>query len=95
MNSNKISCEKYVFEQNQYNSSPILELSVKFASQICHENINKSLDGAYLADFGIDITFAVAPYDSKERKGGAKTIPFSTLYAKIFFSPLLFVPSFV
>ena len=39
------------------NSSPILELSVKFASQICHENINKLLDGTYLADFGIDITF--------------------------------------
>ena len=38
------------------NSSPILELSVKFASQICHENINKPLDGAYLADFGIDIS---------------------------------------
>ena len=37
------------------NSSPILELTVKFASQICHENINKPLDGAYLADFGIDI----------------------------------------
>ena len=35
------------------NSSPILELSVKFASQICHENINKPLDGAFLADFGI------------------------------------------
>ena len=32
-----------------------MELSVKFASQICHENINKSLDGAYLEDFGIDI----------------------------------------
>ena len=38
------------------NSSPILELSVKFVSQICHENINKPLDGDYLADFGIDIT---------------------------------------
>ena len=37
------------------NLTPILELSVKFASQICHENINKPLDGAYLADFGIDI----------------------------------------
>ena len=37
------------------NSSPILELSVKFASQICHENFNKPLDGAYLADFVIDI----------------------------------------
>ena len=33
-----------------------MNLSVKFASQICHENINKPLDGAYLADFGIDIT---------------------------------------
>ena len=54
MNLNKISCQKYVFEQNEYNSSPILELSVKFVSQICHENINKSQD--YLADFGIDIT---------------------------------------
>ena len=42
------------------NSSPILELSVKLASQICHENINKPLDGAYLADFGIDITVAAA-----------------------------------
>ena len=38
------------------NSLPILELSLKFASQICHENINKPLDGAYLADFGIDIS---------------------------------------
>ena len=55
MNLNKISCQKYVFEQNEYNSSPILELLVKFASQICHENIKKQLDGAYLSDFGIDI----------------------------------------
>ena len=38
------------------NSSPILEFSVKFAAQICHENINKPLDGSYLADFGIDIS---------------------------------------
>ena len=37
------------------NSFPILELSVKFASQICYENIYKPLDGAYLAYFGIDI----------------------------------------
>ena len=56
MNPNKINCQNYVFEQNTYNSSRILELSVKFASQICHKNINKPLDGAYLADFGIDIT---------------------------------------
>ena len=55
-NSNKISCHKYVFEQNEYNSSPFLELSMKFASEICHENTNTPLDGAYLADFGIDIT---------------------------------------
>ena len=39
-----------------FNSSPILELSVKFASQICNENIYKPLDGAYLAEFGIDIS---------------------------------------
>ena len=37
------------------NSSLILELSVKYASQIYHENINKPLDGAYLVHFGIDI----------------------------------------
>ena len=55
MNSNKINCQKYVFEQNKYNSSPLLELSFKFAFQICRENINKPLDVAYLADFGIDI----------------------------------------
>ena len=41
------------------NSSPILELSVKFAPQICHENINKPLDGTYSADFGINITFVL------------------------------------
>ena len=41
------------------NSSPISELSVKLASQISHENINKPLDGAYLADFGIDITLSM------------------------------------
>ena len=55
MNSNKIRYQPYVFEQNEYNSLPILELSVKFVSQICHENINKPLDGTYLAHFGIDI----------------------------------------
>ena len=35
--------------------NPIMDFSVKFAPQICHENINKPQDGAYLADFGIDI----------------------------------------
>ena len=38
---------RYVFEQNKYNSSPILEFSVKFASQICHENSNNPLEGDY------------------------------------------------
>ena len=39
------------------NLCPSLELSVKFASQIvCYENVNKPLDGAYLADFVIDIS---------------------------------------
>ena len=37
------------------NSSPLLELSVKFASQIYNENINKPVDDTYLADYGIDI----------------------------------------
>ena len=37
-----------------------LKLSVKFASQIYHENINNPLDGAYLADFGIDINHKYA-----------------------------------
>ena len=41
------------------NSSDILELSVKFVSQICHDNINKPLDDTYLAVFGIDITYAL------------------------------------
>ncbi len=53
MNSMIHTSADYLFCSN---SSPILELSVKFASQIYHENINKPLDGAYLADFGIDIT---------------------------------------
>ena len=39
------------------NSCPILELSVKFSSQIFHENTNTPLDGTYLAYFGIDIIF--------------------------------------
>ena len=72
MNLNKISCQKYVFEQNEYISSPILELSVKFASQICQENIDKPPDGAYLADFGIDIspqtirvTYVLTTFDRK------------------------------
>ena len=37
-------------------SFPISDLSVKFAFQICHESIKKPLDGAYLEDFGIDIS---------------------------------------
>ena len=41
------------------NSFRIFELSVKFESQICYENINKPLDDAYLADFGIDIKLSM------------------------------------
>ena len=48
------------------NSSPILEVSVKFVSRICHENINKPLYGAYLADFGIDITILHVLSDVKQ-----------------------------
>ena len=36
-------------------------MSFKFASQICHEDTNTPLDGAYLSDFGIDI---IPPYIS-------------------------------
>ena len=57
---------EYVFEQNEYNSSPILEWSVKFASQICHENINKPLDGAYLADIVIDIILEFQLFTKQE-----------------------------
>ena len=45
-------CELYLFYSI---SSPNYELSIQFASQICHESIIKPLDGTYLADFGIDI----------------------------------------
>ena len=59
MNLNKISCQTYVLLNSLYKfihyEYPLLKLSVKFASQICHENINKPLDGTYLAYFGIDI----------------------------------------
>ena len=67
MNSNKISCQKYGFEQIKYNLCPILELSVKFISQICHENTNAPLDGAYLADFGIDLSWKKTGLESKGR----------------------------
>ena len=60
MNSNKISCQKYVSSNSLFKFIPILEMSAKFASQICHENINKPLDGAYLTDFGINISQRVA-----------------------------------
>ena len=40
-------------------------MSVKFASQICHEHINKPLDGAYLVDFGINITTIYYRMDTK------------------------------
>ena len=49
------------------NSLPVLNSSVNFASQICHENINKPLDGAYLADFGIDISQTMSETKFKEK----------------------------
>ena len=59
MNLNNEFNDTYFFYLFCLNSFPISELSVKFASQVCHENNNNPLDGAYLADFGIDITAAV------------------------------------
>ena len=64
-NNSKIGDELYSFCSNTdnlfcLNSAFILELSVKFASQICHENTNTPLDGAHLADFGIDIRQGVS-----------------------------------
>ena len=43
----------YVSSTFELEFIPYLELSVKFESQICHENSNTPLDGAYSADFGI------------------------------------------
>ena len=58
------------------NSSPIMELSVKFVSQICHENINRPLDGAYLADFGVDITERkIAQRRQSGKEDEQKTLP--------------------
>ena len=57
MNSNNEFDDTYFWQIILFeNSSPILEMSVKFVSQICHENINKPLDGAYLEDFVTGIT---------------------------------------
>ena len=58
MNSNNDIGDTYSDNLFCYNSSPILELSVKFTSQICHKNINEPLDGAFLTDFGIHIISA-------------------------------------
>ena len=70
------------------NSSPILELSVKFSSQICHENINKLLDGTYLADFGIDITWAELQIEregtEKDHKSLNTSVRFMLLHLKGF-----------
>ena len=63
------------FKQNKLsNSSSILELSVKFASQICHENINKPLDGDYFADFGIDNRKNQSKTCKRTVKGGEKYV---------------------
>ena len=47
----------------------MLELLVKFVSQIYHENINKPLDGTYLADFGIEIWSAAFIFLLKAKVG--------------------------
>ena len=47
-------------KHNKLSEVCIIEFIVQIHAQswqIFHENINKSLDGAYLADFAIDITF--------------------------------------
>ena len=62
MNLNKISCQKYVLSTFELEFIPYLELSIRFASQIRHENINKPLDGAYLADFGIYNSLLYMPF---------------------------------
>ena len=55
------------------NSSPILDLSVKFASPICHENINKILDGAYLANFNVDFTCLLSFTTGREERPSMHT----------------------
>ena len=49
------------FEQNKLSEVCTIDYLgvVSQICQICHENINKPLDGAYLADFGIDISLDV------------------------------------
>ena len=42
-----------------------LELSVKFSSQICHEDISTSLDGAYIVGFGIGRHYS-GPHDAMQ-----------------------------
>ena len=69
MNS-RIHTSDNIFCQN---SSPILELLVKFASQICHEKTNKPLDDVYLADFGIEVSVNDACYDMLSRLKSEKS----------------------
>ena len=59
MNLNKISCQKYEFEQNEHNASPILEFSKNLHLVSTMKNTNTPLDGAYLVDFGIDINLYI------------------------------------
>ena len=53
-----------------------MELLVKFATQIYHENTNTTLDAAYLAHFGIDINIYV---QAKSNLGFFKVIYMSNL----------------
>ena len=77
MNSNKISCQKYVFEQNKLQLIPYLGV----VSQICISDLpwkhKKTLDGTYLADFGIDISVTAAAFLLLAKIDKAKLFPAS------------------
>ena len=75
-NNSKIQDE---FEQNKLSEVCIVELIVRIhaLSWSCQsnlhlrsamKNINTTLDGAYLADFGIDVTIAAATFEVQHRK---------------------------
>ena len=55
MNSNKISCQKYVSSNSLFKIIPYLGVVSEICISDIYENINKPLNGAYLEDFSIDI----------------------------------------
>ena len=78
MNSSSKVNDTYFWQLILFKFIPILELSVKFASQTCHENINKPLDGTYLADFGIDLGNSKITGDLDAFEGEFKVRPWLT-----------------